>query len=129
MVLTSMACWCAEMCSANITCGGGPFPVAPNLACQGFNPEGADLGTTARCATNAYDNNGYLTLDFTCSASTCLVDSDCPLVMPTPMQKQIAGFHPLQTSLGSLDQDACNPWPARDIQRGVAGPCLRVFQH
>ncbi|BDA46766.1 hypothetical protein COCOBI_09-2190 [Coccomyxa sp. Obi] len=69
----------AERCSANNTCGGGPFPVAPDLACKGFNPEGVDLGTLARCATNAYDNNGYLTLDFTCSASVCIVDSDCPL--------------------------------------------------
>lgn len=34
----------------------------------------------ARCATNAYDNNGYLTLDFTCDAAACIVDGDCPLV-------------------------------------------------
>lgn len=67
-------------CSANNTCGSGPFPVAPNLACNGFNPEGADLGTVARCATNAYDNNGYLTLDFTCDTATCMADGDCPLV-------------------------------------------------
>ena len=51
--------------------------MAPNLACRGFNPEGADLGTLARCATNAYDNSGYLTLDFTCDTATCVADADC----------------------------------------------------
>ena len=81
----------AGQCSANNTCGSGPFPVAPNLACKGFNPEGADLGTLARCATNAYDNNGYLTLDFTCDTATCVTDGDCPLVrasrpLPQPPQ-------------------------------------------
>ncbi|KAK9919076.1 hypothetical protein WJX75_009184 [Coccomyxa subellipsoidea] len=69
----------AERCTANNTCGSGPFPVAPNLACNGFNPEGSDLGVLSRCATNSYDNNGYLTLDFTCDAATCVVDADCPL--------------------------------------------------
>jgi hypothetical protein len=57
--------------------------VDPSLACNGFNPEGASLGTLTRCATNSYDNNGYLTLDFTCSASPCSVDGDCPLVTNT----------------------------------------------
>ena len=55
--------------------------MAPDLQCNGFNPEGADLGTLARCATNSYDNNGYLTLDFTCAAAACVVDADCPLVL------------------------------------------------
>ena len=58
--------------------------MAPNLACGGFNPEGADLGTTTRCATNAYDNNGYLTLDFTCDAPACQADGDCPLARIPP---------------------------------------------
>jgi hypothetical protein len=58
--------------------------VAPNLACNGFNPEGSDLGVLSRCATNSYDNNGYLTLDFTCDAATCVVDADCPLVTTFP---------------------------------------------
>ena len=74
----------AGQCSANNTCGSGPFPVAPNLACGGFNPEGADLGTLARCATNAFDNTGYLTLDFTCDTATCVADADCPLVRTFP---------------------------------------------
>lgn len=69
-----------ERCTANNTCGGGPFPVAPTLNCNGFNPEGSDLGTLPRCAQNTYDNNNYLTLDFTCNTATCLVDGDCPLV-------------------------------------------------
>lgn len=78
--LTHAGCVAAGKCAANNTCGSGPFPPAPDLACKGFNPEGADLGTLARCATNAYDNSGYLTLDFTCDTGTCVVDADCPLV-------------------------------------------------
>ena len=77
-------CLIAERCTANNTCGGGPFPIAPDLKCNGFNPEGGDLGTLSRCATNSYDNNGYLTLDFTCDAATCVVDGDCPLVTTFP---------------------------------------------
>lgn len=65
-------------CAANNTCGGGEWPAAPH-ACRGFNPEGSDLSLTPRCANNAYDSMGYLTLDFTCSAAACQSDHDCAL--------------------------------------------------
>jgi hypothetical protein len=89
----------AGQCLAKNTCGSGPFPVAPNLACKGFNPEGADLGTLARCATNAYDNSGYLTLDFTCDTPTCVADGDCPLVrlLHAPLAASLSGCHTCTT--------------------------------
>ena len=74
------ACARAGYCMANNTCGSGPFPTAPDVACDGFNPEGGSLGTLPRCAMNAYDNNNYLTLDFTCDTGACNVDGDCPVV-------------------------------------------------
>ena len=70
----------AGSCGQNNTCGGGAFPELRGFQCKGFNPEGADLGTAGRCAANAYDNMGYLTLDFTCSTTVCKADGDCQLV-------------------------------------------------
>ena len=70
----------AGSCTQNNTCGGGAFPELMGFQCKGFNPEGQDLGTAGRCASNAYDNMGYLTLDFTCATSVCKVDGDCPVV-------------------------------------------------
>ena len=70
----------AGSCGQNNTCGGGAFPQLQGFQCKGFNPEGADLGTAGRCAANAYDNMGYLTLDFTCSTTVCKADGDCQLV-------------------------------------------------
>ncbi|CAK0785876.1 hypothetical protein CVIRNUC_009089 [Coccomyxa viridis] len=69
----------AGSCGQNNTCGGGAFPELQGFQCKGFNPEGADLGTAGRCAANAYDNMGYLTLDFTCSTTVCKADGDCQL--------------------------------------------------
>ncbi|KAK9826442.1 hypothetical protein WJX81_006411 [Elliptochloris bilobata] len=65
-------------CAANNTCGGGEWPAAQRK-CRGFNPEGSDLSLTPRCANNAYDSMGYLTLDFTCGAAACQSDRDCAL--------------------------------------------------
>lgn len=70
-------------CTQNNTCGGGAYPELQGFQCKGFNPEGQDLGTAGRCAANAYDNMGYLTLDFTCQTSVCKVDGDCPMVGST----------------------------------------------
>lgn len=70
----------AGSCTQNNTCGGGAFPELVGFQCKGFNPEGQGLGTAGRCASNAYDNMGYLTLDFTCATSPCKVDGDCPVV-------------------------------------------------
>ncbi|CAL5228295.1 g11401 [Coccomyxa viridis] len=67
----------AGSCTQNNTCGGGAFPELMGFQCKGFNPEGQGLGTAGRCASNAYDNMGYLTLDFTCATSPCKVDGDC----------------------------------------------------
>ena len=71
---------CAGSCTQNNTCGGGAFPELMGFQCKGFNPEGQGLGTAGRCASNAYDNMGYLTLDFTCATSDCKVDGDCQVV-------------------------------------------------
>ena len=70
----------AGSCTQNNTCGGGAFPELQGFQCKGFNPEGQALGTAGRCASNAYDNMGYLTLDFTCQTAVCKVDGDCPVV-------------------------------------------------
>ena len=77
---SSSAIRAAGSCGQNNTCGGGAFPELQGFQCKGFNPEGADLGTAGRCAANAYDNMGYLTLDFTCSTTVCKADGDCQLV-------------------------------------------------
>ena len=112
------ACISAGYCTANNTCGGGPFPTAPNLVCAGFNPEGDSLGTVARCATNAYDNNNYLTLDFTCDTGACNVDGDCPVV------SRELGRSPVSVAGDELeDCSLCACMPAVSLLRTWL-PCL-----
>ena len=72
--------YAAGSCTQNNTCGGGAFPELMGFQCKGFNPEGQALGIAGRCASNAYDNMGYLTMDFTCATSPCKVDGDCQVV-------------------------------------------------
>ncbi len=103
----------AGSCTQNNTCGGGAFPELMGFQCKGFNPEGQGLGTAGRCASNAYDNMGYLTLDFTCATSPCKVDGDCQVVSGHDLQNtpSVAGMHEsrLSSNVCLTDNDAPMP--------------------
>ena len=117
---SSSAICAAGSCGQNNTCGGGAFPELQGFQCKGFNPEGADLGTAGRCAANAYDNMGYLTLDFTCSTTVCKADGDCQLVRQLLREdyasciKSLACVPPDSTAVLCSETAACRCFTAQE---------------